>query len=134
MTMIEICKLVDKSENEFVCGKYKQYLCTEKHNNAFDYSGVMPVYILNANFNNESFIEFDVMQPSGNIVTFTIPYEFESINRILPTGRHYSLSIGRYAEIIIKENKSDFFVEKIELINDEKMIKIIEEVNRDYSF
>lgn len=149
MKKIDIYNLIYKVENELLIplSANSDHEC---ENWIFDKTGVLPVYITNVypeyvNKKGTRYIVIHAMQPSGNMVSFRMPYDTSKDNHVLPTNRTYALTVGRYAELKVKENdnstekksrksseKNRFFVEEINVISDEKIIKILNELDDEY--
>jgi len=149
MKKIDIYNLIYKVENELSI-PLSVNNDHEYENWIFDETGVLPIYITNVypeyeNKKGTRYIVFQAMQPSGNMVSFRMPYDSSKDKHILPTNRTYALTVGRYAELKVKENddstekksrkrsdKNRFFVEEINVISDEKILKILNEIDDEY--
>lgn len=104
----------------------------EYENWTFDHKGNLPVYIFDAisSYGYEEHkvhIMFYAIQPSGNALVFIVPHNIDDPfgEGILPSGKPFSLTIGRYAEITVEEansgDKTYLDVKKIKLIPDSKI-------------
>ena len=122
----ELIKLIEIVEKEAVCG-----ITTEGWHNhetwEIDHKGSLPVYIVDAVSSygldeHEFHIMFNAIQPSGKVLVFALPHNGKDPfgEGVLPSGKHYSLTVGRYAELIVDE-----VLHKGEFVLDPKSMKII---------
>lgn len=122
----ELEKLIKIVEKEAVCGidseNWHKYETWE-----IDHKGVLPIYIVDAVSSHglddhEFHIMFNAIQPSGKTLVFALPHNGEDPfgEGVLPSGKHYSLTVYRYAELTVDE-----IVHKDRLVLDPIAMKII---------
>lgn len=122
----ELEKLIKIVEKEAVCGIDSE--SWHKHETwKIDHKGNVPIYIVDAISSHgldehEFHIMFNAIQPSGRILVFALPHNGDDPfgKGVLPSGKHYSLTVGRYAELTVDE-----IVHKGKLCLDPKELKII---------
>ena len=137
---IEYFDLINHVEKNLYCSNDDADWCWEEKVN-FDHVGEMPIYILDVrvsemNANNKFNVIFIAIQPSGKILKFTKQYDYydEDGRNILPSKRHFSMTISRYARIKVKKCKQrngDKVLRVVEfnIIPDEEILKIIDEMD-----
>lgn len=136
----ELCNLIEHVEENLFCSNFDADWCWEE-SECFDHTGEMPVYILDVrmtemNSNNKYNVVFIAIQPSGKILKFTKQYDYydEDGRYILPSKRHFSMTISRYALIKVKKCKQRngdavLRVVNFDILPDEKILELIEEFN-----
>lgn len=122
----ELERLIKTVEKEAVCGIDSE----DWHKNEtweIDHKGVLPIYIVDAVSSygldeHEFHIMFNAIQPSGKTLVFALPHNGEDPfgKGVLPSDRHYSLTVYRYAELTVDE-----IVHKDRLVLDPTAMKII---------
>ena len=140
----ELFELTKHVEKNLYCSNDDADWCWEEKTN-FDHVGEMPIYILDVrvskmNANNKYNIIFIAIQPSGKILKFTKQYDYydEQGRYILPSNRHFSMTIARYARIFIKkcrQRNGDEVLRAVsfEIIPDEEILKLIDEMEEQNS-
>ena len=136
----EVLNVIKHVEENLYCTNEDGNWCWEE-NEGFDHVGDMPIYILDArmsemNINNKFNVIFIAIQPSGKILKFTKQYDYydEDGRYILPSKRHFSMTISRYALIKVKKCKQRngdavLRVVNFDILPDEKILELIEETN-----
>ena len=122
----ELERLIKIVENKVVCGiDYESWHESEPWK--IDHKGILPVYIVDAvsSYGMDEHlyhIMFNAIQPSGKILVFALPHNADDPDGdgVLPSGKHYSLTVGRYAELTVDE-----IVHKEKVVLDPKSLKII---------
>lgn len=139
--MKEYFGLISHVEENLFCTNEDADWCMEE-NQDFDHTGEMPIYVLDArmsemNANNKYNVIFIAIQPSGKILKFTKQYDYydEDGRNILPSKRHFSMTISRYARIKVKKCKQRSGEEVLRVIEfhitpDEEILGIIDEINK----
>ncbi len=120
----ELKKLIKYVNNNVYCG-VSTYTKFEDDNHTPEHDGEIPMYITSALISDKAddgieYVFFVGIQPSGKKVTFIMPYSHDDYEgkEKLPSGRIFSLTIGRYAIVDIRENS-------FEIIPDETIIDIV---------
>ena len=135
----EYFDLINHVEKNLYCSNDDADWCWEEKVN-FDHVGEMPIYILDVrvsemNANNRYNIIFIAIQPSGRILKFTKQYDYydEQGRYRLSSKRHFSMTISRYARIVVKKCRQRNGDEVLRAVNfdfipDEEILKIIDEM------
>lgn len=126
MNTKELKILINEVETKAVCGIDSEDW--HKHETwEIDHKGKLPIYIVDAissyGLDEHLYhIMFNAIQPSGRILVFALPHNAKDPmgEGVLPSGKHFSLTIGRYAELTVDE-----IVHKGELCLEPKELKII---------
>lgn len=138
--MKEYFDLISHVEENLFCTNEDGDWCMVESQD-FDHTGEMPIYILDArmskmNANNKFNVIFIAIQPSGKILRFTKQYDYydEDGRNILPSKRHFSMTISRYARIKVKKCRQRNGEEVLRVIEfritpDEEILEIINEIN-----
>lgn len=140
----ELFELINHVEKNLYCSNDDADWCWEEKAN-FDHVGEMPIYILDIrvskmNANNKYNIIFIAIQPSGKTLKFTKQYDYydKDGRYILPSKRHFSMTIARYARIKVKKCRQRNGEEVLravsfEIIPDEEILKLIDEMEEQNS-
>ncbi len=140
MNTQEIKVLINEVESRVYCGTSgKDWSKNESWE--FDHKGSLPVYIVDAmssyGYNEDEFhIMFYGIQPSGRVLVFIMPHKAEDPfgKAILPSGKHYSMTVGRYAEINVvdcfDEGEPCLEVNELRIIPDSEIEEIKAEITK----
>lgn len=141
MNKNEIKILINEVENRVYCGTGRKDW-SKKETWEFDHKGSLPVYIVDAissyGYNEHEFhIMFYGIQPSGKVLVFIMPHTAEDAfgKGVLPSCKHYSLTVGRYAEINVvdgfDEGEPCLEVNEFRIIPDHEIEEIKAEIAKE---